>query len=104
MSAGTFGTVVSDVVIASNEVDSLDVIFTNEKTGVGFNPITFFGNPVEVRVYSTTNEFLGMMESPADPTGANFIGVWSTDLIGRINIHSEPVFGWILMRPVPRTG
>ena len=86
LSAGFLGAV-SDMVIANIGGDSLDLIFTDEKSGVGFNPISFFGaQAVEVRVYSTTNVFLGEMPSPADPTGASFIGVWSSIPIGRINI------------------
>ena len=80
---------VSDVVVPPTGVDSLDLIFTDEKSGVGFNTITIAGgNSVEVRVYSTTNVFLGMMTTPADPAGTNFIGVWSDIPIGRINIFS----------------
>lgn len=91
VSAGFLG-VVSDVVLSSffkhYEFHSLDLIFTEEKSGVGFNTITLGTESVEVRVYSWTNVFLGMMTSPADPTGANFIGVWSSIPIGRINIFS----------------
>ncbi len=85
---GVFG-VVSDVVLANFFADSLDLIFTDGKSAVGFNTITLADNDsVEVRVYSTTNVFLGMMPSPADPAGADFIGVWSSDPIGRINIFN----------------
>ncbi|MCH8824353.1 MAG: hypothetical protein IH984_12710 [Planctomycetes bacterium] len=42
---------------------------------------------VQVRVYSKANVFLGFITTPADPSGANFIGVWSPDPIGRINIY-----------------
>ncbi len=77
------GGAVSDLVVAGTQGDSLDLIFTDENSGVGFNTIIFVGGPsVEVRVYSTTNGFLGMMMT----TPANFIGVWSSDPIGRINI------------------
>ena len=87
VSAGKIGGAVSDLVVALQAVDSLDLIFTDEKSGVGFNTLTFVGGPsVEVRVYSTTNVFLGMMTTPANPSGVNFIGVWSSDPIGRINI------------------
>ena len=86
LSAPAFG-VVSDSVITNIPIDSLDLIFTDEKSAVGFNTITIFGGPsVEVRVYSTTNVFLGAMTSPVDPAGTNFIGVWSQNPIGRINI------------------
>ena len=86
LSAG-FAGAVSDVVLADIAPDSLDLIFTDEKSGVGFNTITLFGGTsVEVRVYSTTNVFLGMMTTPANAAGTNFIGVWSQDTIGRINI------------------
>ena len=82
-----FAGAVSDSVIANTFVDSLDLIFTDEKSGVGFNTISFLGaNAVEVNVFSTSNEHLGEMPSPADPTGASFIGVWSPIPIGRINI------------------
>ncbi|MCH8316587.1 MAG: hypothetical protein IIA64_11490, partial [Planctomycetes bacterium] len=92
VSAGSGGAV-SDVVAANIPEDSLDLIFTEEKSGVGFNTITFSGGPsVEVRVYSMTNVFLGMMTTPADPSGANFIGVWSPDPIGRINIFDPGGF------------
>ncbi len=86
---------VSDVVLANNFADSLDLIFTDEKSGVGFNTIDILGPQigVEVRVYSTTNVFLGMMPSPADPSGASFIGVWSPTPIGRINIFSAGAEG-----------
>ena len=86
--AGSFG-VVSDVVIANAGVDSLDLIFTDDKSGVGFNPICLAVVPIEVRVYSTANEFLGMMTTPADPAGTNFIGVWSPEPIGRINLFHD---------------
>ncbi|MEE9128817.1 MAG: hypothetical protein V3T84_02280 [Phycisphaerales bacterium] len=82
------GGAVSDVVFARIPQDSLDLIFTDEKSGVGFNTITFFGTSVQVRVYSTTNVFLGVMTTPADASGANFIGVWSPIPIGRINIFN----------------
>ena len=86
VSAGFLGAI-SDVVTTNHRFDSLDLIFTSAKSGVGFNPISFLGaNAVEIRVYSTTNVFLGEMASPADPTGASFIGVWSPVTIGRINI------------------
>ena len=87
VSDGFFG-VVSDVVFAGFNVDSLDLIFTGEKSSVGFNTLTILvGVPsVEVRVYSTTNLLLGIMTTPADPKGDNFIGVWSPTPIGRINI------------------
>ena len=86
VSAGDSGAV-SDLVVAGTQGDSLDLIFTDENSGVGFNTIIFVGGPsVEVRVYSTTNGFLGMMTTPANSIGTNFIGVWSSDPIGRINI------------------
>ncbi|MEE9130742.1 MAG: hypothetical protein V3T84_12045 [Phycisphaerales bacterium] len=86
VSAGDSGAI-SDLVVAGTQGDSLDLIFTDEKSGVGFNTIIFVGGPsVEVRVYSTTNGFLGMMTTPANSVGTNFIGVWSPDPIGRINI------------------
>ena len=87
VSDGAFGAV-SDVVFATFLVDSLDLIFTDDKSGVGFNTITLEGDgpSVEVRVYSTTNVLLGVMTTPADPAGTNFIGVSSPDPIGRINI------------------
>ncbi len=89
-SAG-FAGVVSDVVVAFLFVFSLDLIFTEEKSGVGFNTIDLGGPQTRftVRVFSMDNVFLGMMPSPAEPTGANFIGVWSDVPIGRINIFSE---------------
>ena len=78
---------VSDVVLANFFPDSLDLIFTDEKSGVGFNTITLFGGPfVNIRVYSTTNVLLGEMLTFGDPFGTFFIGVWSPDPIGRINI------------------
>ncbi len=87
VSAGKIGGAVSDLVVALQAVDSLDLIFTDEKSGVGFNTLTFVGGPsVEVRVYSAANVFLGMMTTLADPAGTNFIGVWSPIPIGRINI------------------
>ena len=80
-----FAGAVSDVAVANSSVDSFDLIFTGETTGVGFNPFAFVST-VEVRVYSTTNEFRGMITTPADASGTNFIGVWSHMPIGRINI------------------
>ena len=86
MSAGFLGAV-SDVVTTNHITDSFDLIFTSEKSAVGFNPISFMGaKAVEIRVYSTTNVFLGETPSPADPSGASFIGVWSSTPIGRINL------------------
>ena len=41
-----------------------------------------------VRVYSPDNEFLGVMTTPADSTGSNFIGLWSSAPIGRINVYA----------------
>ena len=77
----------SDVVVANLLADSLDLIFTDEKNGVGFSTFSFFGaQVVEVRVYSTTNELLGFMTTPADAAGTNFIGVSLSEPIGRINI------------------
>ena len=67
------------------------MIFTDEKSGVGFNPITIGGSSVEVRVYSTSNVFLGMMTTQADPSGTNFIGVWSPDPMERINIFDPSI-------------
>ncbi|MEE9128552.1 MAG: hypothetical protein V3T84_00930 [Phycisphaerales bacterium] len=81
------GGAVSDVVLARFPQDSLDLIFTDEKSGVGFNTITF-GTSVQVRVYSTTNVFLGAMTTPANAFGSNFIGVWSSVPISRINIFN----------------
>ncbi|MCH8821871.1 MAG: hypothetical protein IH984_00030 [Planctomycetes bacterium] len=78
---------VSDVVVSDFAVDSFDLIFTGEKTGVGFSLISFGGaQAVEVNVFSTTNVHLGEMASIADRTGNSFIGVWSAIPIGRINI------------------
>ncbi len=86
VSAGFLGAV-SDVVTTNHITDSFDLIFTSAKSGVGFNPISFMGaKAVEIRVYSTTNVFLGETPSPADPSGASFIGVWSSTTIGRINL------------------
>ena len=81
---------VSDTVVSNTLVNGLDLIFTEGKSGVGFNTIDFLGpqTGVIVRVFRTDNVFLGMMPSPAEPTGANFIGVWSDAPIGRINIFS----------------
>ncbi len=38
-----FAGAVSDVVVTHFGVESLDLIFTDQKSGVGFNPISFFG-------------------------------------------------------------
>ena len=85
--SATAGNFVSDVVIANFSVDSLDLIFTSEKTAVGFNTLRFTGpGAMEVNVFSTTNELLGEMASDSDPAGTNFIGVWSPVPIGRINL------------------
>ena len=94
--------VTSDVVIAGASTDSLDLIFNDsDKTGIGFDAVTVLANDVsggisvEVRVYNTSNALLGMFTSPADPVGSNFLGVLSTEPIGRINIWDpvEPVNG-----------
>ena len=51
-----------------------------------------FGTPeIEVRVYSASNVFLGMTTTPA-AHGFYFIGVWSPEPIGRINIY-DPANG-----------
>ncbi len=109
LSEGISG-VISDVALTSFGTDSIDLIFTSEKSGVGFNPIVLGGNsPVEVRVYSTTNVFLGMMKVPANPAGTNFIGVWSTVPIGRVNIFdpnngvqgADNIQAWEVAPPPP---
>ncbi|MEE9294181.1 MAG: hypothetical protein V3W34_04330 [Phycisphaerae bacterium] len=83
------GNFVSDVVIANFFVDSLDLIFTDEKTGVGGNTLRFSApGSLEMRVYDINNNFLGMMAAPADPAGTNFLGVWSPIPIGRVNLWS----------------
>ncbi|MEE8154840.1 MAG: hypothetical protein V3T53_07740 [Phycisphaerales bacterium] len=83
-----FGEVVSDGVVSNQGDNGLDLIFTEEKSGIGFNTINVIPLLVEVRVYSTTNDFLGMMPTPADPAGTNFIGMWSDIPLGRINIFA----------------
>ncbi len=90
VSAGFLGHV-SDVVLAGFNPHSLDLIFTDEKSGVGFNTTTSGGPFVHVRVYSTANVFLGIRASLADAAGTNFIGVWSPIRIGRINIFDPSV-------------
>ncbi len=89
VSAGFLGAA-SDSVLASSFVQSLDLIFSgDDKTAVGFDTLAFLGGAtVDVRVYDTDNDFLGMMSSPADAAGSHFIGVWSSAPIGRINIHN----------------
>ncbi len=84
------GNFVSDVVISNLLTDSHDLIFlTDEKTGVGGNMMRFTSaGTVEMRVYDTANNFLGMMASPADPAGTNFLGVWSPIPIGRVNLFA----------------
>ncbi|MEE9131769.1 MAG: hypothetical protein V3T84_17290 [Phycisphaerales bacterium] len=84
------GNFVSDVVISNFFGHSHDLIFlTDEKTGVGGNMMHFTSaGTVVMRVYDINNNFLGMMASPADPAGTNFLGVWSPDPIGRVNLFS----------------
>lgn len=85
--AGWFG-VSSDVVLALEFVDSLDLMFTEPNpTAVGFNPISLLGGDVvDVRVYDTSNTLLTTTTSPADAPGQHFWGVLCPDAIGRINI------------------
>ncbi len=85
-SAGFLGAV-SDVVIASTFVDSLDQIFSEGKVAVGGDTLSFLGaGSVDIRVYDTANNFLGQMGFSADPTGAGFAGVISSAPIGRVNV------------------
>ena len=87
-SAGSNGAV-SDIVVSNNfGGHSLDLLFPHEKSGVGFNTIASGGASVQIRIYSTTNVFLGMLTTPANPAGTNFIGVWSSIPIGRINLFN----------------
>ena len=80
--------VTSEVVLALEFVDSLDLMFTEPNpTAVGFNPITLLGGDVvEVRVYDASNTLLTTTTSPADAPGQNFWGVLCPEAIGRINI------------------
>ncbi|MCH8275217.1 MAG: PEP-CTERM sorting domain-containing protein [Armatimonadetes bacterium] len=90
VSAPAFG-VTSDVVLANQAVDSLDLIFLDElKSGIGFDVLDVFGNQtgVDVSVYDLGDNFLGSMVYPGDAAGSNFAGVWSTRAIGRINLFS----------------
>ena len=73
VSGGFPGGVVSDAVVTFSD-ESLDLIFNVEKNAVGFNTILLQGGgrSVEIRVYTTNNVLLGMITTPADPSGATF--------------------------------
>ncbi len=85
--------IASDIVVPNYSADSHDLIFLDLNiTAVGFDPMAFWGSSgVDIRVYDTSNNFLGMINSPADSYGQHFAGVWSTAPIGRINIHDPDV-------------
>ena len=92
VSAG-FAGATSDVVVANNSGDSLDLMFLapDQVVGVGFNSINFIlPSNLNVQVYSTSNALLGSTSIIGDPSGANFLGIQATggDAIGRINIFS----------------
>ncbi len=87
----------SDVVVANTFVDSLDVMLISppvlpgeedDHTGVGFNPVAFMGTgpSADIRVFDKNNILMVITNTPADPAGSNFWGVWCADTIGRINI------------------
>ena len=78
----------SDAVISNfTNTGSLDLIFSEGKSGVGFNPITAFSETtVTISVYSMDNVLLGITEEFGNPQASNFVGVWSPVPIGRINI------------------
>ncbi len=42
---------------------------------------------MDVRIYNTSNDFIGTAPSPADSAGSNFFGESCTVPIGRINIR-----------------
>ncbi len=79
----------SDVVVPYWNIDSLDLVLLDQNiTAVGIDIVSILGlGVVDIRVYDTNNVLVGMMGSPADPTGVDFFGVWCPAPIGRINIH-----------------
>lgn len=86
---------VSDVVVADQYNHSFDMIFNGNSThGVGFNVVSLYSHSssgtVQIRVYDTNNVLVGSSNSPANSPGTNFVGIWSDDPIGRINIW-DPV-------------
>ncbi|MCH8965007.1 MAG: hypothetical protein IIB58_08615, partial [Planctomycetes bacterium] len=90
--AGFFGAA-SDVVVANYFVDSLDLIFSGNNVGIGFETVTLLGGTtVEIRVFDTCGNMIGMTTVDADATGTNFIGVVAPTAIGRINIF-DPADG-----------
>jgi len=69
-------------------VDSIDHIFAKPTVNaLGFYTTSFLGgNSVDVRAYDAAQVLLGQTARPADPTGANFLGVISDTPIGRLNV------------------
>ncbi len=101
-------------VVANFFVDSLDlIILSNDKTGIGFNLVTFFapGGTVKIDVYDINNVFLGTTNANADPAGTNFLGIQAVGgaLIGRVNIFDprtgngaegfDNIEAWIVPEP-----
>jgi len=91
LSAG-FGGAVSDLVMPNFFADSLDLQFSGgNKTAVGGNTVEYTnGGPlgVDIRVYDTSNAYLGQMHFSSNIQGTFFAGVISDVPIGRINVYS----------------
>lgn len=92
----------SDLVVANYFVDSFDLMFgdpvppdqQDNHTGVGFDAVSFFGgDTVAIRVFDKNNVEMVSANSPSDPAGSNFWGVWCPDTIGRINVFDPSKFG-----------
>lgn len=91
-SAGFGGSIIaSDIVVANTYADSIDFIFTDPKTAVGGNPISVFapGN-LQVTVYDTFNNLIGVGNTIGTVNGGTFFGVISMGAaIGRINLFGD---------------
>jgi hypothetical protein len=80
---------ISHVVVPASSADSMDWIMLDPRIrGVGLNPIILQdGGTAHIQVFNQGNQLLGSFDTPADPTGINFVGIQATgsDLINRIN-------------------
>ena len=92
----------SNIVVANRIVDSFDLMFgdpvppdqQDNHTGVGFDAVSLYGgSTVAIRVFDKNNVEMVSANSPSDPAGSNFWGVWCPDTIGRINVFDPSKFG-----------
>jgi hypothetical protein len=87
----------SDVVVPASSAVSFDWILHDPRIkGVGLNPIILHdGGLANLKVYNQNNQLLGSLNTPADATGSNFVGIQATgtDRIGRINFLGLSGFG-----------